>query len=646
MSTRNRQLARILMRKMGTITMSVQVRERLVFHCRLIIRVYALVAQLWRWLLSCGVGAQGVDATTGGTNLLRPPTPVRSLAYDRTMNPHVELVWSVVCFQRPRPTKSDAFLNCKRADTIVHTAYTNRALGNSSVVLTALGLRADVHRAPNIGKCSVHACWTNQIRLAADRWASRGDQRSVKTTKECRMITKPTQVLQNSLVGLYHEQRFMSGRVHQRTVPARRPFQSRGGQRARLQLSAVRPDHKETKGDLQRPEDRESVPPELASGGLGNWSSIAKLKLHTEDALFHDWKPNCRVHYLQNGTSGPPVLLIHGFGVGSFHFERNLEELGKEHRVWACDLFGQGASWPASPPQKTDKLLYSIDTWTEQLAAFIRDVIKDDGGAYVAGNSLGGLLAVTVAYRYPELVRGLILLNATPFWTVYSLRAFASLGLATVPVPPPAARFVRSTLFGYLSNPATISTFLRQVYVDKQAIDETLVRRMASAAGHPHAADAFLSMMLSPRGEQGLGKMAAAVAARGTPICLIHGEQDPWVRAWWARRLKRQVPAAEYFSISPAGHCPHHEVPHTINALMHQWILSKEEGTKPLMHEGELWQAGEGMELERVSAAGDGGSGDGAHPQGDRSAAAGGQQPVTVKLASGEPLNWLEGLTF
>ena len=47
------------------------------------------------------------------------------------------------------------------------------------------------------------------------------------------------------------------------------------------------------------------------------------------------------------------------------------------------------------------------------------------------------------------------------------------------------------------------------------------------------------------------------------------------MRAWWARRLKRQVPAIEYYSISPAGHCPHHEVPHTVNVLIQEWIRSK-----------------------------------------------------------------------
>jgi pimeloyl-ACP methyl ester carboxylesterase len=80
-----------------------------------------------------------------------------------------------------------------------------------------------------------------------------------------------------------------------------------------------------------------------------------------------------------------------------------MHALSKSHRVFACDLLGQGGSWPCKPPRKEDALEYSIDTWAEQLASFIRDVIADDRGVYLAGNSLGGLLATTVAYRYPEV---------------------------------------------------------------------------------------------------------------------------------------------------------------------------------------------------------------------------------------------------
>jgi hypothetical protein len=53
------------------------------------------------------------------------------------------------------------------------------------------------------------------------------------------------------------------------------------------------------------------------------------------------------------------------------------------------------------------------------------------------------------------------------------------------------------------------------------------------------------------------------------------GNEDPWVRAWWARRLKRQVPCLEYYSVSPAGHVVHDECPETINQLLAKWIAQK-----------------------------------------------------------------------
>ena len=47
------------------------------------------------------------------------------------------------------------------------------------------------------------------------------------------------------------------------------------------------------------------------------------------------------------------------------------------------------------------------------------------------------------------------------------------------------------------------------------------------------------------------------------------------MRAFWARRLKRRAPAVIYLSLSPAGHCPHHEVPVATNALLRQWLSAQ-----------------------------------------------------------------------
>ena len=107
------------------------------------------------------------------------------------------------------------------------------------------------------------------------------------------------------------------------------------------------------------------------------------------------------------------------------------------YQVFAVDVLGQGSSWPLRPPEPKDHLYISIDMWRSQLRDFAVDVMGVggyEGGSaadsragnarsghshqiFVAGNSLGGLLAVYLAAQHPELVRGLILLNATPFWS-------------------------------------------------------------------------------------------------------------------------------------------------------------------------------------------------------------------------------------
>jgi carotenoid cleavage dioxygenase-like enzyme len=53
-----------------------------------------------------------------------------------------------------------------------------------------------------------------------------------------------------------------------------------------------------------------------------------------------------------------------------------------------------------------------------------------------------------------------------------------------------------------------------------------------------------------------------------TPICLVYGKEDPWVKPVWGLQVKQQVPEAPYYEISPAGHCPHDEVPEVCSSSL------------------------------------------------------------------------------
>jgi len=108
---------------------------------------------------------------------------------------------------------------------------------------------------------------------------------------------------------------------------------------------------------------------------------------------FYVWGPGKRISYrVMKGTSRDesPLVLLTGFGVGSFHYDNLLAELqGCARDVFLMDFFGQGDSWPTvdpcpSPDASIDAgfehgfgagpvapefegFRFSADMWTEQV---------------------------------------------------------------------------------------------------------------------------------------------------------------------------------------------------------------------------------------------------------------------------------------
>src|SRR3954471_21618318 len=86
--------------------------------------------------------------------------------------------------------------------------------------------------------------------------------------------------------------------------------------------------------------------------------------------------------------SGPPLALIHGIGSQWQMWEPVLERLSREREVIALDLpgFGDSEEHRARP---------TVESLADAAAEFLDGVGL--GGAHVAGNSLGGGVALTMA---------------------------------------------------------------------------------------------------------------------------------------------------------------------------------------------------------------------------------------------------------
>lgn len=186
-----------------------------------------------------------------------------------------------------------------------------------------------------------------------------------------------------------------------------------------------------------------------------------------------------------------PILLLNGFGVGSFHQHRMIPHVlgvhGAEDQsrvVFGLDYLGQGRSWPVDcddgRSENEKGLIYSADLWLDQVIRFIEDVIlpQYDGRpakVHLVGNSLGGHLAVVLAARRPDLVASLCLLNPTPVWGL-NLPGWSG------KLPPPAIpRQVGRYLFDRIRDMNTIERYLENAYANRGAFGEELVRESSVA---------------------------------------------------------------------------------------------------------------------------------------------------------------------
>jgi pimeloyl-ACP methyl ester carboxylesterase len=106
-----------------------------------------------------------------------------------------------------------------------------------------------------------------------------------------------------------------------------------------------------------------------------------------------------RIHFVDEGRGNPPFVFIHGWAGDHGSWEPQLEDLSRDHRCIAVDWRGRGESEARAPFDTTQT--------ADDLAALIQQL--ELGPCIVAAHSLGGLVALLLNDRHPELVLGIVL---------------------------------------------------------------------------------------------------------------------------------------------------------------------------------------------------------------------------------------------
>ncbi|MFJ5290607.1 alpha/beta fold hydrolase [Streptomyces sp. NPDC088348] len=240
------------------------------------------------------------------------------------------------------------------------------------------------------------------------------------------------------------------------------------------------------------------------------------------------------VAYERTG-SGVPLLLLHGIGHHRQAWDPVVHILAAEREVIAVDLPGFGASpaLPAGVPYDLASVVPVLGAMCEALGV---------QRPHVAGNSLGGLLALELGSR--RLVRSVTALSPAGFWTPaerrYAFSTLTAMRQGARLLPPTAVERLSRSAAGRAALTGTI--YARPGRRSPEAVvAETRALRAATGFGETLAAgrDVLFTSEVS-----------------AVPVTVAWGTKDRILLRRQGIRAKRTIPGARLVRLPGCGHVP------------------------------------------------------------------------------------------
>jgi pimeloyl-ACP methyl ester carboxylesterase len=247
---------------------------------------------------------------------------------------------------------------------------------------------------------------------------------------------------------------------------------------------------------------------------------------------------------------GPPLLLLHGYADSADTWRITLDRLARtERRAVALDLPGFGAADPLSP----GPILPQLDAFADAAVAHF----APGGRALVAGNSLGGCVALRLAER--ETLAGVVAvapagLEMARWFLLIEREPFTRLLLGS-PLPIP----------GVVTRAIVAELYKRLAFRHPGRLDRVVATTFAG-----HFVDRATARRLHATGQRMLHELRNPFRLEriSCPVLLVWGRQDVLVFQTGAERVLEAVGDARLEVIEDCGHCPQIEAPERFTELL------------------------------------------------------------------------------
>jgi pimeloyl-ACP methyl ester carboxylesterase len=231
-----------------------------------------------------------------------------------------------------------------------------------------------------------------------------------------------------------------------------------------------------------------------------------------------------RVQFGENvywrGGSGPVLVLLHGANDQAGTWSPVTATLVKSYRVIAPDLSGHGESGPAEGPVAMSRMVGELH------AILDREHIEC---ATLAGNSMGGWVAMLYALEHPGRVDRLVLEDASGMiWPL------------TVPL--------------VANDRDAAMKIMHAVHGPTAPVPEWTIDALMSRAGSSPMLRVGQAGVLQYLLDNRLGDL-------NVPATLIWGANDGVLPVAYAEALQKKIKRSELFVIDDAAHIPHRQQP-------------------------------------------------------------------------------------
>lgn len=245
--------------------------------------------------------------------------------------------------------------------------------------------------------------------------------------------------------------------------------------------------------------------------------------------------------------AGPAVVLVHGIGASLEYWRYTVPALAGRHRVLAIDLPGCGFSERGETiptlPETADLLTGLLDALGLERASLI-------------GASMGGLVCLETALRYPDRVERLILSNSA------GLGREVSIFWRLVAVPP-----IGRALIGF-NRLAARQGWLNMFYHPRS--EPEIVERCRRWTSRPDLTDTLVEAAvhgLDLGGQRPEIVRVDRLAELTMPTLIVWGDRDWVIPLKHGERARRLIPNARFEVIERCAHCPQLERPQEFNRL-------------------------------------------------------------------------------